>query len=267
MTHSTVPAPRPATLPANHRFIVGIAIGALVSLGVVAIALGTGAASRLASVPFGPMESRAFAQPLDGAGRANVRLQFGAGDLNVGALESDDRNIATASFSGPANYAPEPTYRVRDNVGELAYLVRDVKFGLPFFRGDEHARMSVRLARNTPLALGIEAGAADSSIDLSALQVTHLDLQTGVADTRVRLPETAGLTSVVVQGGITDLTVEVPQGVAADIRVSSGMASRQIDERRFLPLGGGHYRSADYDTATNRVDMDINLGLATLRIQ
>ena len=51
---------------------------------------------------------------------------------------------------GPANYAPEPTYQVRDNVGELAYLIRDVKLGLPFFRGDEHVRMDVRLTQNAP---------------------------------------------------------------------------------------------------------------------
>jgi hypothetical protein len=267
MTHSTVPASPPASVPANHRFVAGIVVGALVSLGVVAIALGSGAATRLAAVPLGPMESRAYAQPFDGASRASVRLQFGAGDLTVAALEPGNTNLATATFSGRSSYAPEPEYRVRDNVGELAYLVRDVKFGLPMLRGDQHARLDVRLAQNTPLVLNVEAGAADALLDLSALQVTHLDLQTGVADTRVRLPQGAGHTSVSVHGGVTDLTFEVPQGVAADIQVSDGLASREIDERRFRPLGGGHYRSVDYEAAANRVDLQIELGIATLRIQ
>jgi hypothetical protein len=137
MSDSTVSAPRPAVVPANNRF-------------VVAIALATGAATRLAAVPLGPTESRVFAQPLDGASRATVRLQFGAGNLSLGALEPADSNLATANCSGPSSYVPEPTFRVRDGVGELAYLVRDTKIGLPFFRGDEHTRMSVRLARTTP---------------------------------------------------------------------------------------------------------------------
>jgi hypothetical protein len=213
------------------------------------------------------VESRTYAQALDGANRANVRLQFGAGDLTVGALDRGDANLAAATFAGPANYAPEPTYQVRENVGELAYLIHDVKLGLPFFRGDEHVRMDVRLSPNAPLVLNVEAGAADSTLDLSALQVAHLDLQTGVADTHVRLPQAAGHTSVVVRGGVTDLTFDVPQGVAADIRVSNGMGSREIDERRFPALGNGHYRSSDYDTATNRVDMEIELGIATLRVR
>jgi len=86
-----------------------------------------------------------------------------------------------------------------------------------------------------------------------------------VADTLVRLPQAAGRTSVSVRGGVSDLTFEVPRGVA-DIRTSNGLGSREIDERR-LPLGAGHYRSVDYDTATNRVEMAIELGIATLRVR
>lgn len=267
MTHSNIPATRPANAPVNNRLLIGIAIGAFVTLGVVAIALDPGAGTRLTSLASGPTESHAYAQSLDGASRANVRLQFGAGDLTVGALDRDNGNVATATYAGPSNYAPEPTYQVRDNVGELAYSIRDVKVGLPFFRGDEHLRMDVHLTQNAPLVLNVEAGASDSTLDLSALQVTQLDLQTGVADTHVRLPQAAGHTRVSVHGGVTDLTFDVPQGVAADVRTSNGMASREIDERRFPHLGGGHYRSADYDTATNRVEMDIELGIATLRVR
>ena len=35
MTHSVVPATRPANAPANNRFLIGIGVGALVSLGAV----------------------------------------------------------------------------------------------------------------------------------------------------------------------------------------------------------------------------------------
>jgi hypothetical protein len=271
MTHATVPhtgAKSSATVPANNRFLVGIAVGALVSLGVVAIAVGSGAGTRLAAIPAGPVESRAYAQSFDGASRANVRLQFGAGQLTLGALEAGHAGLATATVVGPSSYLPAPTYRVRDGVGELAYMIRDDEMRLPFFRGGEDlARMNVQLARNAPMALTVEAGAADSTLDLSALQITRLDLQTGVADTRVLLPQAAGRTSVSVTGGVTDLTFEVPQGVAADIQVSDGMASRSIDERRFRSMGGGRYRSADYETTPNRVEMRIELGSASLTIR
>jgi hypothetical protein len=108
MTHTTVPVTRPATVPTNSRFIVGIVVGALVSLGVVIIAVGSGAATRLAAVPLGPMESRAYAQPFDGARRASVRLQFGSGDLTVSALAP-----ATATWPQPPSRGRPTTRRSR----------------------------------------------------------------------------------------------------------------------------------------------------------
>jgi hypothetical protein len=271
MTHGTVPHTRPASaapVPANNRFLVGIAVGALVSLGVVAIALGSGAIGRVTSVAVGPTESRAFAQPINGASRGNVRLQLDAGRLTVGALDTGDTSLARATYSGPSGSVPEPSYRVRDGVGELAYTIRADHVRLPFFRpGEEDPSLNVGLARRAPLALNVDAGAAHALLDLSQLQVSRLDLHAGVADTRVRLPEAAGQTSVFVIGGVADLTVEVPQGVAADIQVSGGLASRRIDERRFSPQGSGRYRSAEYDTAVNRVDLHLELGIASLTIR
>lgn len=54
--------------------------------------------------------------------------------------------------------------------------------------------MDVHLARNTPLVLGVEAGAAQSMLDLSPLKVTRLDLQTGA--TRTRLPTALDSTDI-----------------------------------------------------------------------
>jgi len=39
-------------------------------------------------------------------------------------------------------------------------------------------------------------GAADTTLDLTKLHVTRLDLQTAAADTRIRLPEAAGVTTI-----------------------------------------------------------------------
>jgi hypothetical protein len=269
MTHSTVSHARPATdtaaAPANRQFGTGVIVGALASLAVVAFTLG----ARLPSVPAGPMESRSYTHSLDGASQAAIRLQFGAGTLTVGALDTGDTNLAKVTYEGPSALLPEPSYGVRDGVGELAYRVRDTRpVWLPFVdRSEEHGRLDVQLARGAPVTLAIDAGGVESRLDLSALQISRLDLQTGVANTRVRLPEAASRTAVSVKGGVTDVLLDVPPGVAADIQVSDGLAGRQIDERRFRPMGGGHYRSAAYETAPNRVDMQIELGLANLTIQ
>jgi hypothetical protein len=54
-----------------------------------------------------------------------VRLQFGAGDLTA-ALDRGNANLATATFAASSSYSPEPTYRVRDDVGELGWPTSSV---------------------------------------------------------------------------------------------------------------------------------------------
>jgi hypothetical protein len=199
-----------------------------------------------------------------------MRLEFGAGDLTLGALDGRADTLATMAFQGPADERPAATYRVRDGVGELAYTVsRDgSRLSFPFVGpGRDHSNMHLLLARGVPIALDIQAGAADSTIDLTGLRVTQLNLQTGAADTTVRLPEAAGITTVSARGGISDLTFEVPRGVAADIQLSGGMNAREIDLTRFRSLGDGHYRSPDFETAANRVVLNVDLGIATLTVR
>ena len=116
-------------------------------------------------------------------------------------------------------------------------------------------------------ALKVEAGASNTDLDLTHLRVTRLDLQSGASDTRIRLPESAGSTSVDIATGIAGLHIEVPQGVAADIDVRNAIGNASIDEARFHSVSNGRYRSADYDTATNRVQLRVELGIGGLTVR
>jgi hypothetical protein len=58
----------------------------------------------------------------------------------------------------------------------------------------------------------------------------------------------------------------VPQGVAASIRARGGLASINIDSNRF-PRSGDVNQSPDYETAANKVDMDIQTGVGSVDIR
>ena len=67
-------------------------------------------------------------------------------------------------------------------------------------------------------------------------------------------------------GGAASVHVEIPDGVAAQIRVRGGLSTFNIDQTRFPLVSDGLYRSADYATAQNRVDLDIETGLTSIEI-
>jgi hypothetical protein len=205
---------------------------------------------------------------MGGAIRSSTHLQFNAGSLTVGTLEDGADMLATMRYDGPANLRPEPSYRVRDGVGELGYVAgREAEgqlLGLPVVIHGENASMHLQLAQDVPHALSHEFGAGESHLDLTSLRVTNVNLQSGAGRSLIRLPRAPGLTVVTISGGVQQVALQIPTGVAADIQVSGGIGSREVDQVRVPPLGGGHYRSPEYETGANRVELRANLGLGQL---
>ena len=79
------------------------------------------------------------------------------------------------------------------------------------------------------------------------------------------MPANAGMTRTRFETGAASVKVHVPDGVAARIRAQGGLASIQIDASRF-PQQGDIYKSADYETANNRIDFEVQLGVGSVQI-
>ena len=109
------------------------------------------------------------------------------------------------------------------------------------------------------------AGRVELRQDLGDLRLRTLELHTGASDTLVRLPRAAGSTTVRAESGAAALTIEVPFGVAARIRLRMALGSSRVDETRF-PRIGDLYQSADYGTSSNRVDIDVQGGIGSVKV-
>jgi hypothetical protein len=59
------------------------------------------------------------------------------------------------------------------------------------------------------------------------------------------------------------LDLFVPEGVAASITIDSGVSSVNVDEGRF-PKAGDRYESPDFESAQNKLTLDIDVGAASL---
>ena len=54
--------------------------------------------------------------------------------------------------------------------------------------------------------------------------------------------------------------------VGAEIRHRGGLSTVNVDQSRFPMVGDGLYRSADYSTATNNVDITIETGVTSIQV-
>jgi hypothetical protein len=203
--------------------------------------------------PGGSGATERLAIPLRGASDASVRIRFGAGTLTTRPAASGD--LVDGVFEGGVMHRELGPGRVE--------LSQDTSYGLPWL--DRRSVWDLGLTGEVPLDLRLETGASRTLLDLREARLRRLDLQTGASETRVVLPGNAGTTEVRAEHGAASLTFEIPTGVAARIRTRMAIGSSHVDEARF-PRVGDLYQSVDYGTAANRVDLDVQGGVGSLRI-
>jgi hypothetical protein len=203
--------------------------------------------------------------PLGSAERARVRVDYGAGRLNL-AAGAGVEELLSGTFTGGVDH------RERQEGDTLVSALRTPEgvfgpFMTPWSWGGGHGlEWNVRLNAETPMALELHTGASATTLDLSALKVTDLSLETGASSTEVTVPARAGLTRMTLKAGVAAVNIHVPAGVGARIRVQSGLGAIHVDEARF-PNRGGVHQSDDYDTAENKVDMVIEMGLGSVDVR
>ncbi len=100
----------------------------------------------------------------------------------------------------------------------------------------------------------MDAGASKSVLDLTDVRLRRLELHTGASETHVHLPRAAGATEF-----------RAETGVAARIRVRMALGSTEVDVARFPRTADG-YESTDYGIAPNRVEIDVQGGVGSVRI-
>ena len=198
--------------------------------------------------------------------RLDMEIDFGAGSLAIDSgVSTDAAHNGASAQNGGGYYGYSPI----GTDGKVAVSLfprgpRELRFthgggwdididlwGLFQRLGD--VNWEVGVSPDVVVGLDIEAGAADIELDLSELTLETLDMDIGAADVNVVLPAHAGHTDVSIDAG------------AAMITTDTAVTSIDVDTARF-PMNDGVYRSSDYETALNRVEINIDAGVSSVSI-
>ena len=184
----------------------------------------------------------------------SARAQNGGGYYGYSPIGTDGKVAVTLSPKGPRDLraAHGGGWDIDIDLWGLFQRLGDVNW-------------EVGISPDVVVGLDIEAGAADIELDLSELTLETLDMDIGAADVNVVLPAHAGHTDVSIDAGAADIDIAVPDGVAAMITTDTAVTSIDVDTARF-PMNDGVYRSSDYETALNRVEINIDAGVSSVSI-
>lgn len=201
--------------------------------------------------------------PLKGIEEAKIRVSYGAGELHIHGNSAPDELL-------DGNFDTGLRYDIRKRGAGVDVKMRPPVSAGPFpwdwWGGREGRNWSFGLNDQIPLSLDVNTGASKAVLNLTNLNLSELQLKTGMSETSVTLPAAATYTKVRGETGMAAVTLTVPNGVAARIRTSGGLADVHVDESRFPRTGRG-YESTDYESAEHKVDINLSIGMGQARIR
>lgn len=131
-------------------------------------------------------------------------------------------------------------------------------------RSDAQISWDLQLNDRVPLQLHVDTGAGVAILDLTHLNITQLDVNTGIGQTTLTLPA-QGVLHATVNAGVGETLIIIPVGIAVRIHAETGLGHIAIPE--VFTHTDKFFISPDYETAINRIDLDLNGGIGSITVR
>jgi len=229
-----------------------------------------------------------FSIALQGATQAKIRINHGAGLLNINSGAKKGELLTYSSMGTIQQYTRQGLLNINSGAkkGELLtyssigtiqqYTRHDGDFMearlspgsdiIPLLGLAEGFNWNIQLNNEIPLSLILETGASQTIADFSDLNITDLKLSTGASTSTIVLPSIPNKSEVSVNAGVASLNIQVPVNVSARIRVKDDLTSLSIDKDRFTRIDANTYQSQDYSYGAHQTEIKIEAGVGSITI-
>lgn len=211
----------------------------------------------LSTTAVGAVQSETRTVNIDSASAASVQIVFGAGELNVsgGADSLMDGNFRY----NVAEWQPQVDYSEAEAQGTL--LITHQGEGVPV--GDAVINdWDLQFSNTVPLELAIQTGAGESQLDLAALDLTAVSIETGVGTTHINLNGTwQHDLHVSVTGGVGEITIDLPTELGVHVNADTALVS--VTTSGLSKYSRGYVNDA-YQTAPYALTLDLEAGIGSV---
>lgn len=207
-----------------------------------------------------PAGVQRISEPLDGVEKADLQINFAAGQLDVRPLVE-----SLSLIEGELNLATEhkPAWAIERSDHRASMTLRypsGIRLGT-WVRTD---RWDLRLSPKAGLDLNVDVGAGGATIDLTGLDIRSLEVKSGVGQSTVTFPA-QGRFAADLNGGVGATVLEIPAGMAARLVVDRGIGTVNVSER--YRKDGNTYVTDDWETNSNRLDVKVEVGVGMMTVK
>jgi hypothetical protein len=206
--------------------------------------------------------------PLDGLESAKVTVDWTSAPGYLSVLDDSDYLI-----EADVAYRGELAFKVEEH-GDHAEVLLDsflqgVSYGV-FDFNDADAEWDVRLSPDVELALWLDSGSGSCDFDLTDLDISYLNVDSGSGSINLALPETSSFEGKM-DSGSGSVTIILPNIVGLRVELDDGSGSFRYDDRFKLISGeyngNGVWETEDFDKADYKIELEIDQGSGSIRIQ
>jgi hypothetical protein len=236
-----------------------------------------------------------FSEPVEGAESARVKLNLAVGEHNVMSTTTPDTLI-----DADLTYVGEVAFAVSGEQEKVVSLSQSPAFTVEWlnpanwFNHNQKLRWDVGLSPNVPIDLDVHGGVGAARLDLSNLNLTHIEvgggvgeidltlpargdydgyLKIGVGEFRISVPSGAS-TDLRVKGGVGECTINVPPDAAVRLDARTGIGDISVSPRMTRVSGGGDgisksgvWETPDFASAERKIVIDYDGGVGELRVR
>lgn len=175
--------------------------------------------------------------------------------------ETDSLFLAKIEHTKKATYA-----LVRHETDSLTIL----NFHLGKGRNNFHltdAGHDVRFFLNKEIEhqINLNIGAGEAKFDLSDFKLKSLTFNGGAAELDLKIGNKLPTTYIEVNTGVADIKIKVPKASACQIRTKTGLSTKDFEG--FNKISENLYQSPNFTTTANKVFIDLDGGLSNFEVQ
>ncbi|HBL36054.1 MAG TPA: hypothetical protein DDZ55_04505 [Firmicutes bacterium] len=188
-----------------------------------------------------------------------LELKFESGKLMLGPTT---KQWAEGQFNGVAAIT-----KVRKTNGKLALEIEPEDHINKRFYGDRQRSVwNLNISPRLAWEIYINAGAVEGNLNLAQIPLHHLDMNFGAGELEIKLGGNGRHAVVGIYSGASNLKILIPETTGLRIRLDGAMAKTNLGASGLFMVNN-RFVSDNYETANERIDLDLNIGVSNLEIK
>lgn len=148
--------------------------------------------------------------------------------------------------------------------GDQARIVISEKKPHVYIFNQGHREVNLKLNTKPVWNIDLNAGASELNFDLTPYKVERFNMDGGAGSFRITLGDRYPETWFTLDAGASSIVLHVPRSSGCDLKLTAVLSNRNLNG--FHKVGDQHYQTDNYDTAKNKIHLNIDAAVSSFTI-